>query len=85
LRDDACGPRAYRFASCFASFTRKRLHGPISVFKWAVLPVPPQCASLAETIAAQQLSTVSKTGTIANVLDIYGLFAAVIFSRHFIF
>jgi hypothetical protein len=85
LRDDACGPRACRFVSCFAAFIRKRLHDPISVFKWGVLPVLLRCASPAATIAAQQLSTVSKTGTIANVLDIYGLFAAVIFSRHFIF
>ncbi|WP_396330959.1 hypothetical protein [Burkholderia anthina] len=37
------------------------------------------------TIAAQQLSTISKSGTVIDVLDIYGLFLAVTFSRHFIF
>jgi hypothetical protein len=51
----------------------------------AKLALPLPGASTAATIAAQQLSTISKRGTVLDVLDIYGLFPAVTFSRHFIF
>jgi hypothetical protein len=42
-------------------------------------------ASTVATIAAHNLSTVSKTGTVVDVLDIYGFFRSVTFWRHFIF
>ncbi|WP_133295685.1 hypothetical protein [Burkholderia reimsis] len=64
---------------------RKRLQASISVRKRAETGCLPQCASTFETIAPQQMSTISKMGTVVDVLDIYGLFRAVTFSRHFIF
>jgi len=74
------------FASSSAALRNaKRLRTPISVRQpvksASLLPDTPTIA----TIAAQQLSTISKTGTVLDVLDIYGLFHAVTFSRHFIF
>ncbi|TDA42791.1 hypothetical protein [Burkholderia pyrrocinia] len=63
----------------------KRLQALISLLQPAETARLPQCASSIETIAPQQLSTISKTGTVVDVLDIYGLFHAVTFSRHFIF
>ncbi|MBZ5795925.1 hypothetical protein K8353_37985 [Burkholderia contaminans] len=64
---------------------RKRLQAPVSVRQQAETGCLLQCAAAIETIAPQQLSTISKTGTVVDVLDIYGLFHAVTFSRHFIF
>jgi hypothetical protein len=43
------------------------------------------CPSTIETIALQQLSIFSKIEIVVDVLDIYRLFSAVTFSRHFIF
>ncbi|WP_155639293.1 hypothetical protein [Burkholderia territorii] len=63
----------------------KRLPASISVHEPAKHPLPLPDAPVAATIAAQQLSTISKRGTVLDVLDIYGLFPAVTFSRHFIF
>jgi hypothetical protein len=64
---------------------RKRLHAPISVRGPAKTRVMSWWAPPSATIAAQQMSTISKTGTVRDVLEIYGLFVGVIFSRHFIF
>ncbi|WP_310724833.1 hypothetical protein [Burkholderia multivorans] len=64
---------------------RKRLHTAISVRGAAKTRVMLWWAPPSATIAAQQMSTISKTGTVRDVLEIYGLFVGVIFSRHFIF
>ncbi|WP_152036670.1 hypothetical protein [Burkholderia pyrrocinia] len=64
---------------------RKRLQALVSVLQRAETGCLLQYASAIETIAPQQLSTISKTGTVVDVLDIYRLFHSVTFSRHFIF
>jgi hypothetical protein len=84
-------PHAWLHVDAFVASARdarcngKRLHTPISARGPAksahLLPSAPSAA----TIAAQQLSTVSKRGTVVDVLDLYGFFLAVTFSRHFIF
>ncbi|WP_155768789.1 hypothetical protein [Burkholderia diffusa] len=83
--------RAFAHVDAFFASTRdarcngKRLHASISALEPAKLAHPLPDAPTAATIAAQQLSTISKSGTVVDVLDIYGLFPAVTFSRHFIF
>ncbi|WP_430500378.1 hypothetical protein, partial [Burkholderia sp. BCCCDS09] len=81
----SCGVNARLIRRRARHCNRKRLHTLVSLLQQAERGDLPTCASTIETIAAQQLSTISKTGTVADVLDIYGLFRAVTFSRHFIF
>jgi len=63
----------------------KRLLTSISVRQPAKSALPLPNASTTATIEPHQLSTISKRGTVLDVLDIYRLFLAVTFSRHFIF
>jgi hypothetical protein len=74
------------FASArFGRCNGKRLLASISACHPTKFALPLPSASPTATIAPQQMSTVSKTGTVVDVLDIYRLFHAVTFSRHFIF
>ncbi|MBY4869571.1 MULTISPECIES: hypothetical protein [Burkholderia] len=90
FRNDLAAARR-RDADAFVASARnarrkgKRLQAPISVREPAKSARALPNASNVATIAAQQLSTISKRGTVLDVLDIYGLFLAVTFSRHFIF
>nr|WP_141661742.1 hypothetical protein [Burkholderia ambifaria] len=68
-----------------ASRNGKRLPSSISVLQPAKSALLLPNTTTTATIAAQQLSTISKTGTVLDVLDLYELFLAVTFSRHFIF
>ncbi|HDR9157938.1 hypothetical protein [Burkholderia vietnamiensis] len=63
----------------------KRLHTSISAHTTAKYVLLLHGAPTVATIAAHNLSTVSKTGTVVDVLDIYGFFCSVTFWRHFIF